>query len=249
MSSRRLDEELAARGLAGSRSQARDLVLRGQVLVAGKMARKPSQTVLPTTDISIPGGANPYVSRAALKLVHGLDSFGIDVAGRHCLDIGASTGGFTQVLLDRGATRVVAIEVGHGQMAPNISGDERVRLLEGLNARVLTREQVPARTSLIVCDVSFISLKLALAAALDLVAERADLVALIKPQFEVGREGLGKGGIVRDETLLAKTCDDISAWITGRGWIVRSCVPSPIDGGDGNREFLICASKPAGYSD
>lgn len=243
MTSRRLDEELVARGLVASRSRARDLVLRGLVKVDGQAARKPSQPVLPSTELSLAEGADRYVSRAALKLVHGLEHFEIDVAGRHCLDLGASTGGFTQVLLERGAAHVTAVDVGHGQMAPTLASDRRVTIFEGVNARVLTREHVPDATSLIVCDVSFISLKLALPAALDLVNTGTELVALIKPQFEVGRDGLGKGGIVRDEPLLQQTCNDIDRWLRDRGWHVRGVVPSPILGGDGNREFLISAAK------
>lgn len=243
MTSRRLDEELVARGLVASRSRARDLVVRGQVTVDGKAARKPSQPVLPSTALSLAEAADHYVSRAALKLVHGLDSFNVEVSGRHCLDLGASTGGFSQVLLERGAASVTAIDVGHGQLAPTIAADSRVRTFEGVNARALQREHVAEEISLIVCDVSFISLRLALPAALDLVSGGTELVALIKPQFEVGRNGVGKGGIVRDEQLRQQTCVEIQGWLQGIGWAVRGIVPSPLLGSDGNSEFLISATK------
>jgi 23S rRNA (cytidine1920-2'-O)/16S rRNA (cytidine1409-2'-O)-methyltransferase len=243
VSSRRLDEDLVARGLVASRSRARDLVLRGQVLVDGKRAQKPSQPVTPAAQLSLADDANHYVSRAALKLVHGLDHFAVEAAGRHCLDLGASTGGFTQVLLDRGAAHVTAIDVGRGQMAQGISAEPRVTLHEGLNARALTRAHVPESVSLIVCDVSFISLKLALPPALGLVARGAHLVALIKPQFEVGREGLGKGGVVREEAALDRVCAELQAFVAALGWRVAGVVASPIAGGDGNREFLLAGVK------
>ena len=178
--------------------------------------------------------------RAALKLIHALDHFKIEVAGRMALDIGASTGGFTQVLLERGAIKVIAIEVGHGQMALQ---DQRIELHEGVNARDLSRDEVPENVSVLVVDVSFIPLHIALMPALDLVAEGAQLVALIKPQFEVGRDGIGKGGMVKDEVAHQKVCADVAAFITSRGWRVLGVIPSPMEGGDGNLEFLIAAVK------
>ena len=243
MSGRRLDEELVARGLLPSRSRARDAVLRGTVSVNGKQAGKPAQTVSVSDVIVLSDGAKDYVSRAALKLVHGLDHFGIDPKGRMCLDIGASTGGFTQVLLERSASHVTAIDVGHGQMAPELMRDPRVRLIEGLNARDLSAEHLPQGLSLIVCDVSFISLKLALPPALLLAAPGCHLIALIKPQFEVGRERLGKGGIVSDAALHTEVCDDIADFLRTSGWRVLGVEPSPVLGGDGNREFLVGAVK------
>ena len=175
-----------------------------------------------------------------MKLIYALDHFEIEIAGRTALDIGASTGGFTQVLLERGAEKVIAIEVGHGQMALQ---DRYIDLYEGTNARDLTRDEVPQNVSIIVIDVSFIPLHIALLPALDLVAEGAFLIALIKPQFEVGRDGVGKSGIVRDEAAHEKVNLDVAAFITAQGWRVLGVIPSPMDGGDGNAEFLLAAVK------
>ncbi|MCA0433653.1 MAG: TlyA family RNA methyltransferase [Proteobacteria bacterium] len=241
--SRRLDEELVARGLVPSRARAKEAIENGQVMVNGATARKPSQAVVPAADIAIDDLATRYVSRAAWKLVHGLDHFGIDVKGRHCLDLGASTGGFTQVLLERAAAHVTAIDVGHGQMDRALAGDARVTLREGINARHLTPGDMPDDVSLIVCDVSFISLKLALPPVLGLAHPGTRLLALIKPQFEVGKDALGKGGIVRDPALQNRVCLDISDFILQSGWWVLGFTPSPISGGDGNQEFLIAAGR------
>ena len=240
MSKLRLDEALVARGLYTSRARARDAVLRGTVLVNGEAARKPSQNIYPEAVLAVRDQAQAYVSRAALKLIHALDHFEIKVAGHVALDIGASTGGFTQVLLERGAEKVIAIEVGHGQMALD---DEFIELHEGVNARDLSRDEVPETVSIVVVDVSFIPLHIALLPTLDLVAENAHLVALIKPQFEVGRDGIGKGGMVKDEAAHEKVCADVSAFITSQGWRVLGLIPSPMEGGDGNLEFLIAAVK------
>ncbi len=237
---RRLDEELVARGHYASRSRARDAILRGAVTVGGETAKKPGQLVSADALIALADEAQRYVSRAALKLKHGLDHFGIDPSGLHCLDIGASTGGFTQVLLEEDASHVTAIDVGHGQMAIE---DKRITLIEGLNARDLTSEHLAHPAQLIVCDVSFISLKLALPAALDLAEEGAWLVALIKPQFEAGRDALGKGGIVTGDTELERVCEEIASFLHHQGWRILGLTPSPIEGGDGNREFLIAARK------
>ena len=243
MTSKRLDEELLRRGLLQSRSRARDAVLRGIVLVNGSPARKPSQATLETDQLELRDDSARYVSRAALKLLHGLDHFGVDVRGRHCLDLGTSTGGFTQVLLERGAEHVIAIDVGHGQLALALVQDTRITLHEGLNARDLTREIVPENISLIVCDVSFISLKLALPPALELVNGGTTLLALIKPQFEVGRAHVGKGGLVTDDAQHLRVCGEITTFLKVAGWRVAGIVPSPLEGGDGNREFLISAVK------
>jgi 23S rRNA (cytidine1920-2'-O)/16S rRNA (cytidine1409-2'-O)-methyltransferase len=243
VTSKRLDEELLRRGLLQSRSRARDAVLRGIVQINGNPARKPSQPALATDHIELQDDSARYVSRAALKLLHGLDYFSIGVKGRHCLDLGASTGGFTQVLLERGAEHVVAVDVGHGQMAQSLLQDPRITLHEGLNARDLTRDIVPETISLVVCDVSFISLKLALPAALALVASGTWLVALIKPQFEVGRDHVGKGGLVTDETQHKRACDEVTEFLQTAGWRINGLVPSPLEGGDGNREFLVFALK------
>jgi 23S rRNA (cytidine1920-2'-O)/16S rRNA (cytidine1409-2'-O)-methyltransferase len=243
VSSQRLDEALVVRGLSQSRSRARDAILRGTVLVNGVPARKPSQGVFAVDVLGIHDEAKDYVSRAAVKLIHSLDYFQIKVEGRHALDIGASTGGFTQVLLERGALHVTAIEVGHSQMVPQLASDHRVTLLEGLNARDLTREHVVEVVSLIVCDVSFIPLKLALNAALSLVTSGAELVALIKPQFEVGREFVGRGGMVTDTAQHVRVCEEVSVFLEEQGWDVLGVIASPVDGGDGNAEFLVAARK------
>ncbi len=243
MSAQRLDEALVARGLAQSRARGRDAVLRGIVCVNGAAARKPSQHVSHDDVLTLADDSARYVSRAALKLFHSLQLFVIDPNGKSCVDLGASTGGFTQVLLEAGAAHVTAIDVGHGQMAALIANDLRVTLREGLNARDITRDDIPDDVALIVSDVSFISVKLALPPILAIVNAGTQLIVLIKPQFEVGREGLGKGGVVRDVALIEKTCADISAFITAQGWRVEGIAPSPIEGGDGNREFLLAAVK------
>lgn len=238
----RLDEALVARGLCASRSRARDAVLRGTVQVDGEQAAKPSQIVGHNNVLTISDEAQAYVSRAALKLKHGLLHFGIDARGKRCLDIGASTGGFSQVLLEQGAAHVTAIDVGHGQMKLE---DPRMSLIEGLNARDLSTEHLGGPVRLIVCDVSFISLKLALPPALGLAEEGAELVALIKPQFEAGREALGKGGIVSDPLEHERVCREIVAFLQAQGWRVLGVTGSPVEGGDGNREFLVGARKVA----
>ena len=236
----RLDEALVARGLCPSRSRARDAVLRGTVRVDGEPASKPSQIVGANNVLTIADAARGYVSRAALKLKHGLSHFGISAARKNCLDIGASTGGFTQVLLEEGAAHVTAIDVGHGQMKVQ---DPRVTLIEGLNARDLCAEHIDRLIQLIVCDVSFISLKLALPPALGLAEKGAMLVALIKPQFEAGRDAVGKGGIVTDPLEHERVCREITAFLRESGWRVLGVTASPVEGGDGNREFLVAAGK------
>ena len=245
MSSRqRLDELLVARGFYSSRSRARDAILRGTVRVAGVTAAKPAQLADAGADIAIDDDAKAYVSRAALKLKHGLAAFRISAKGCRALDIGSSTGGFTQVLLEEGAAHVTAIDVGHGQM---MIEDDRVTLIEGLNARDLERRHLAHPIDLIVCDVSFISLKLALPPALDLAEKNAHLIALIKPQFEVGRQGLGKGGLVSDAADHTRVCADIANFLCRMGWNVLGLEPSPITGGDGNHEFLIAAKRPLAH--
>ena len=236
----RLDEALVARGLCPSRSRARDAVLRGTVKVDGEQASKPSQIVGANNVLTIADEAQAYVSRAALKLKHGLSHFGIAAREKHCLDIGASTGGFTQVLLEEGAAHVTAIDVGHGQMKLQ---DPRVTLIEGLNARDLSAAHLAHPVQLIVCDVSFISLKLALPPALALAEKGAMLVALIKPQFEAGKDAIGKGGIVSDPLVHERVCREITEFLRGQGWRVLGLTASPVEGGDGNREFLVAAGK------
>jgi 23S rRNA (cytidine1920-2'-O)/16S rRNA (cytidine1409-2'-O)-methyltransferase len=243
VTSTRLDEALVLRGLVQSRSRARDAVLRGTVLVNGVAARKPSQGVFGNDVLKVEDVAQRYVSRAALKLLHGLDHFNIAATGRIALDIGASTGGFTQVLLESGAAHVTAIDVGHGQLVELLAKNPRVTSLENLNARDLTRHHVLEKTDLIVSDVSFISLQLALPAALALMPKNAELIALIKPQFEVGRDFVGRGGLVTDAAQHQRVCDEVSTFLQGQGWAVLGVTPSPVEGGDGNVEFLIAARK------
>ncbi len=241
----RLDQLLVARGLFASRSRAADAIRRGTVGLAGTIVRQPGAMVEVDAAIAVDDPAARYVSRAALKLVAGLDRFALDPAGLTCLDIGASTGGFTQVLLERGAAHVVAIDVGHGQMAAELSNDERVTNLEGINARALSADDLHGHVpQALVSDVSFISLKLALPPALALAEKGAWGLFLVKPQFEVGREAIGKGGLVKDAALAKAAVDDIAAWLEGRsGWRVLGLHPSPLEGGDGNREFLLGAVK------
>lgn len=188
--------------------------------------------------------ALPYVSRGGLKLAHAIDHFGFDASGRSALDIGASTGGFSDVLLQNGARRVYAVDVGRGQLDWGLRNDPRVIVLEGVNARYLSRREVPEPIEALVCDASFIGLKTVLPAALDLVTPGGWLVALIKPQFEVGRDKVGKKGVVRDPELHRSVCTDIEAWLAARpGWAVRGVTESPVTGPEGNREFLIGAER------
>ncbi|RVD31033.1 TlyA family RNA methyltransferase [Mesorhizobium sp. M4B.F.Ca.ET.017.02.2.1] len=241
----RLDELLVQRGLFASRSRARDAVERGTVTVDGTIARKPGLSVQAHCHLAIDDPGQAYVSRAALKLIAGLDRFGLDPTGSEALDIGASTGGFTQVLLERGAAHVTAIDVGHGQMHPEISGDPRVTVIEGLNARDLSSADLGGVVpDFIVCDVSFISLKLALPPALALAGDGARALLLVKPQFEAGREAIGKGGLLRDQADAERIAGLLGDWLGGiPGWRVLGRHPSPIEGGDGNREFLLAAIK------
>ena len=239
---RRLDEELVARGLVATRSRARDLILRGLVTADGRVVGKPGQRVADDATLSLAGGAGDYVSRGAEKLIAALEAFGLGSTGKVCLDVGASTGGFTEVLLRRGAWKVYAVDVGHGQLHPRLSQDARCISLEGLDARALDRTVISEPLEAIVSDVSFISLTLALPAALKLAAPGAWLAALIKPQFEAGRDAVGKGGIVRDAAKREAAVDRVRSWLAGQpGWRVLSVVPSPIEGGSGNIEYLIGA--------
>ena len=241
---RRADVFLVERGFAGSRAEAQAAIEAGRVRADGKPIVKPAQLIADTAEIAY-APAHPYVSRGALKLIAALDGFGVSPEGLVCLDIGASTGGFTEVLLERGAAKVYAVDVGHGQLREKLAKDPRVVLMEGVNARSLNATQLPQRPQLIVADVSFISLKLALSSALALAPPGARLVALVKPQFEVGREGVGKGGIVKDERDRLDAIEGIKAWLSGdQKWLVEATMESPIEGGDGNKEYLLGAKKP-----
>ncbi len=241
----RLDELLVTRGLFTSRSRARDAILRGTVSVAGAIVTKPGLGVASDAEITVDDPAQDYVSRAALKLVHALDAFDLNVTGITALDIGASTGGFTQILLDRGAAHVFAIDVGHDQLDATLAGDPRVTSIERLNARDLSAEHLNGiAPDFLVSDVSFISLKLALPPALALAAPGARGVFLVKPQFEAGRDAIGKGGLLRDPAQAAIVAEHLRAWLgTMPGWRATGLVPSPIEGGDGNREFLLAGVK------
>ncbi|HLZ68242.1 MAG TPA: TlyA family RNA methyltransferase [Aliidongia sp.] len=244
---RRLDQLMVERGLADSRSRARALIEAGLVTIDGIAADKPSRAVAGDAAIAVTGLDHPWVSRGGVKLVHALDQFAIAAAGRVALDIGASTGGFTDVLLARGAARVYAVDVGHDQLAPRLRADPRVVVLERVNARHLTAAEVPEPVSLIVSDASFIGLEILLPAPLERAAPGAELVALIKPQFEVGPALVGKGGVVKDPALHQATCRRISDWLDARpGWRVLGLVESPIRGPDGNVEFLIHARRTDG---
>jgi 23S rRNA (cytidine1920-2'-O)/16S rRNA (cytidine1409-2'-O)-methyltransferase len=241
---RRADVVLVDRGFASSRAEAQAAIAAGHVHADGKAIIKPAQLLSDAADIDY-APAHPYVSRGALKLLAALDSFRISPEGLVCLDIGASTGGFTQVLLERGAMKVFAVDVGHAQLHPKLASDPRVVSLEGHNARVLDAAQIPEPPQFIVADVSFISLKLALPPAIALAPPGARLIALIKPQFEVGRAKIDKGGIVKSEADRVAARDGITAWLTDdQGWIVEGAMESPIPGGDGNKEYLLAAKKP-----
>ena len=235
----RADLVLVARGLFESRAKAQEAIAAGLVKVEGQPLRKASDLVAPQARIEA-APAYPFVSRGGVKLEHGLATFGFDPNGKICLDIGASTGGFTDVLLRRGAAKVICVDVGHGQLHRTIAARPEVVALEGTDARALTPAMFAAPPQLIVCDVSFISLKLVLPHVLSLAAADAALVALIKPQFEAGPGDLKKG-ILRDEARREEICRDIACFVEGFGWRVAGVVASPIAGGDGNREFLLGA--------
>ena len=241
----RLDQILVEKGFFASRSRARDAVVRGTVQIDGVVVTKPGAGIGDGAVISVDDPAGAYVSRAALKLIAGLDHFAIPVEGRSALDIGASTGGFTQVLLERGASHVVAVDVGHGQLHDRLRDDPRVTNLEGLNAREFARTHLGGhRVELVVSDVSFISLKLALPAALDLAEPGAHCVLLVKPQFEAGRQAIGKGGLLRNPQDGGRIADELRNWLDGLPhWKALGLCPSPIEGADGNREFLLGGLK------
>jgi 23S rRNA (cytidine1920-2'-O)/16S rRNA (cytidine1409-2'-O)-methyltransferase len=241
---RRADQLLVEGGLAESRAKAQALVLAGVVSCAGRRIDKPGEQLAADTALTVKGHDHPWVSRGGVKLAHAFDHFGIVADGRKALDVGASTGGFTDVLLSRGAGRVYAVDVGHGQLAWELRQDPRVVVHERLNARRLTRAHVPEPVDMITCDASFIGLATVLPAPLALAAEEAELVALVKPQFEAGREHVGKGGVVRDPAIHHEVCERAAAWVTAQpGWTVVGVVESPVLGPQGNREFLLYARR------
>lgn len=239
---RRLDLVLVERGLAPSRSRAQELIKQGRVSIDQKVCTKPSAEVTAGQSLILGHGTPSYVSRGAIKLAAALEAFGFDPKGRVALDVGASTGGFTEVLLRRGAETVYAVDVGHDQLHASLKSDPRVISLEGCDARTLTRKLIPTAITAIVADVSFISLTKALGPALALAAPDSWLVTLIKPQFEVGPERVGKGGIVRDAAARQAAVDAVMTWLPSQpGWRVAGIIASPIKGGSGNEEFLLGA--------
>ena len=240
----RADQLLLARGLAESRARAQALILAGKVLSGTRRVEKSGQLLADDAPLALRGEDHPWVSRGGVKLAHALDHFGLSPSGRVGLDIGASTGGFTEVLLARDATRVHAVDVGHGQLAWKLRQDARVVVHERTNARHLDARLIPEAVGCVVADASFIGLETVLPAPLALAAPGAFAVALIKPQFEAGREGIGKGGIVRDPAVHEAVSARIAAWWAALpGWRVLGLTPSPITGADGNREFLIAALR------
>ncbi len=245
MAKQRLDQLVVAQGLADNRTRAQALILAGEVFAGERRLDKPGTLVDEATELRLKTTGPSWVSRGAFKLLAGLDAFAISPEGKLCLDIGASTGGFTEVLLARGAAQVVAVDVGHGQLDWRLRNDPRVVVLERTNARHLAAEMLPGPPALVVCDASFIGLSTVLPRALDLAAPGADLVALIKPQFEAGPEAVGKGGVVRDPAVHAAVCATVESWLEDvMGWTVLGITASPITGPKGNVEFLIGARKP-----
>ena len=240
---KRLDVLLVERGLVETRAKAQALILAGAVFSGEQKLDKAGTAYAEDMPLEVRSRDHPWVSRGGIKLAHAVDHFAIEVASFVALDVGASTGGFTDVLLHKGAARVYAVDVGHGQLAWKLRQDPRVTVLERINARYLTTEQVPEPPDIVVCDASFIGLETVLPAALGLAKPQALLVALIKPQFEVGPERVGKGGVVRDPALHHEVCERIAAWLTGRGWEVVGIVESPIRGPEGNIEFLAYARR------
>ncbi len=241
---RRLDQLIVDRGLAESRTRAQALVMAGLVFSGERRLDKAGQQVAEDIAIEVRGQDHPWVSRGGLKLAHALEEFAIDPTGAVAIDVGASTGGFTDVLLTNGAAKVYAVDVGHGQLAWKLRSDPRVVVLEKTNARHLTAEQIPEPVDLVVCDASFISLKTVLPAAMALAKPGARLVALIKPQFEAGRGQVGKGGVVRDPAVHEAVCAEIRGWLDGLPeWQVDGLTRSPITGPEGNVEFLIAATR------
>ena len=243
MSKQRADLLLVAQGLAESRTRAQALILGGKVFVGDRCVAKAGDLITEDAALSVKGRDHPWVSRGGVKLAHGLEQFGFDVSGAVGLDVGSSTGGFTDVLLTRGAAKVYAIDVGTNQLAWKLRSDERVIVHEQTNARALTKAIVSEPIDIIVCDASFIALAKVLDAALELARPGAALVALIKPQFEAGRGEVGKGGVVRDPIVHQRVCDAASEWIASKGWTIIGVETSPITGPEGNVEFLLGAIK------
>lgn len=245
----RLDQMLVERGLAESRARAQAAIMAGLVFSGDKRLDKPGVALPADTPIELRGKPHPWVSRGGVKLAHAIEHFGLSAAGRTAIDVGASTGGFTDVLLQHGAAKVFAVDVGEGQLDWKLRNDSRVVVLEKTNARHLTADIIPDAIDCVVCDASFIGLRIVLPAALSLARPGSWAVALIKPQFEVGRDRVGKGGVVRDPALHEEVCSTIRDWWSGLpGWRVLGIEPSPILGPEGNREFLIAAEKSESHA-
>lgn len=240
---RRVDQLLVERGLAESRARAQALVMAGLVFAGETKIDKPGHQIAEDAALDVRGRDHPWVSRGGIKLAHALEHFGLDPKGAVAMDIGSSTGGFTDVLLTHGADHVFCVDSGTNQLAWRLREDPRVTVLEQLSARLLTPDHITRPCNWVVCDASFISLSKVLDVPLHLGAPECQLVALIKPQFEVGREEVGKGGVVRDPALHARVCDEVRVWIEGLGWEVQGIATSPITGPQGNVEFLIAARR------
>jgi 23S rRNA (cytidine1920-2'-O)/16S rRNA (cytidine1409-2'-O)-methyltransferase len=243
----RLDIVVVERGLAASRERARALILAGRVRVAGEVVAKAGHPTAPDADVTLIEPDHPYVSRGGVKLAHALDVFGVDPSGRPALDVGASTGGFTDVLLRRGAPRVVALDVGHGQLDWRLRNDPRVIVLEHVNARTLTPDALPEGSrafDLAVMDLSFISVRQVLPALVSVLLAGADVIVLVKPQFEAGRDEVGKGGLVRDPDVHARVVGDVETAASALGLSRAAMTESPITGTEGNREFFLHLRRP-----
>ena len=243
MAKMRVDQLLVERGLAESRTRAQALIMAGLVFAGTRKVEKPGQTLADDVVLDVRGRDHPWVSRGGIKLAHGLDHFGWAVDGAVAIDVGSSTGGFTDVLLTRGAHRVYAVDSGTNQLAWKLRQDDRVVVHEQTSARILTAAHIPEPIDLVVCDASFIGLSKVLAVPLGFVMPGGRLLALIKPQFEAGREEVGKGGVVRDPAIHDRVCAQVVAWLESIGWAVAGVVESPITGPEGNIEFLIAATR------
>ena len=243
MAKTRADQMLVTRGLAESKTRAQALIMAGLVFAGTRKVDKPGQAFADDVVLDVRGRDHPWVSRGGIKLAHGLDHFGWNVADAVAIDVGSSTGGFTDVLLTRGAARVYAVDSGTNQLAWKLRQDARVIVHEQTSARILTPAHIPEPVDLIVCDASFIGLAKVLERPMEFAHAGARLMALIKPQFEAGRDEVGKGGVVRDPAIRARVCDDVVAWLDGAGWTVAGVVESPITGPEGNVEYLVAASR------
>jgi 23S rRNA (cytidine1920-2'-O)/16S rRNA (cytidine1409-2'-O)-methyltransferase len=241
----RLDQLLVERGLVKSRTRAQALIMAGHVMIGDKKAEKSGQQVAEDAEISVKGTDHPWVSRGGIKLAHAIGEFGIDVTGIVAIDVGSSTGGFTDVLLTNGATKVYAVDSGTNQLAWKLRQDDRVVVHEQTSARILTEAHIPESVDLIVCDASFIGLAKVLERPLTFAKPGAQLIALIKPQFEAGRDEVGKGGVVRNETIHDRVCDEVQMWLVEKGWTIAGLTTSPITGPQGNVEFLVWAKNAA----